>query len=328
VKESLHGGSYSIKHCLKPTRMEKKHTSDLTPYPAELIPFELIDGSDTRYGQLYYPIGANPIKEAGLKEFKPPVPFQVSQNFLDVGNFKDFWWPTLSELNNELDPYPWRDENERRELMTDNPLFLPPVMHHGPPPLPPTTQADAESAPSITILPPQIIASTDKLFFIAHKIGATNFHEWCLLRVAFHDSILLYPSALQDGRFLVKFYVLHPSDVRYNTIDQRYWLQYSKRDGISDGQVDAHLITPSDTLEDRAKHHNLVPSVIGSTSPTLIPISTGHSALPRSVVVRVETILTSNVGTRWPRSAPCSLTSFYVLTSPRIPSIWTVAFTL
>jgi hypothetical protein len=90
IVESLNGGSYSIAHCLHPKRFKKKHASDLTPYPAELIPFEPIDGADTQYRQLYWPIGANPFKEAGLKGFDPPAPFQVAQLFLDVGNFKDF----------------------------------------------------------------------------------------------------------------------------------------------------------------------------------------------------------------------------------------------
>jgi hypothetical protein len=90
IVESLHRGSYSITYCLHPKRFEKKHASDLTPYPAELIPFEPIDGADMRYGQLYQPIGAHPFKEAGLKGLDPPAPFQVAQLFLDVGNFKDF----------------------------------------------------------------------------------------------------------------------------------------------------------------------------------------------------------------------------------------------
>jgi hypothetical protein len=90
IVESLAGGSYAINHCLHPKRFDKKHASDLTPYPAELIPFELIDGADTRYGQLYRPIGANPFKEAGLKGFSPPAPYQVAQLFLNIGDFKDF----------------------------------------------------------------------------------------------------------------------------------------------------------------------------------------------------------------------------------------------
>ncbi len=114
-------------------------------------------------------------------------------------------------------------------------------------------------APSITLLAPQIIASTDKLFFITHNIGASHCYEWRLVRVAFTDSISLYPASLQDGRFLVEFYVLHPADIRYNATNQRYWLQYSVHNGISNGQLDAHLLTPSDSSEERAAKHNLHP---------------------------------------------------------------------
>ena len=45
IVASLHGGSYSLEHCLHPKRNEKKHASDLTPYPLELIPFEPVDGA-------------------------------------------------------------------------------------------------------------------------------------------------------------------------------------------------------------------------------------------------------------------------------------------
>jgi hypothetical protein len=60
IVESLKGAIYAVDHCLTPTQKEKKHASDLTPYPLELIPFKPIDGANTQYGQLYKPIGANP----------------------------------------------------------------------------------------------------------------------------------------------------------------------------------------------------------------------------------------------------------------------------
>jgi hypothetical protein len=93
-------------NCLHPKGTEKKHASDLTPYPPELIPFKPVDGADTHYGQLYRLIGENPFKDAGLKGFTPPVPLQATNLFLDVGDFKDFRWPRLLELNDELDPFP------------------------------------------------------------------------------------------------------------------------------------------------------------------------------------------------------------------------------
>ncbi len=59
-------------------------TSDLTPYPPKLVPFKPVDGADTRYGQLYRPIGEHPFKEAGLKGFTPPALFQVANLFVDI----------------------------------------------------------------------------------------------------------------------------------------------------------------------------------------------------------------------------------------------------
>jgi hypothetical protein len=59
-------------------------------------------------------------------------------------------------------------------------------------------------------------------------------------------------SALQDGLFLVEFYIAHPQDVPHNAVNQHFWLQYCKANGISNGNLDAHLITPSDTLEGQA----------------------------------------------------------------------------
>jgi hypothetical protein len=104
------------------------------------------------------------------------------------------------ELNDEMDPFPWRDDNERLQLMTDDQPFSPLVMYNGPTPSPPPP-TELLLAPSIMLLALQIIASTDKLFFIAHNIGESHCHKWRLVRVAFKDSILLYPASLQDGCF-------------------------------------------------------------------------------------------------------------------------------
>jgi hypothetical protein len=55
IIKSLKGTSYAIKHCLKPSRKEKKHALDLTPYPFELIPFKPINGTDNLYGNSISP---------------------------------------------------------------------------------------------------------------------------------------------------------------------------------------------------------------------------------------------------------------------------------
>jgi hypothetical protein len=113
--------------------------------------------------------------------------------------------------------------------------------------------------PSITTLSPLIISSSNKLFFISSKIGTADCREWRLVRVAFEDSVALCPSCLQDGRFLVDFYMSHPANIRYNAINQRFWLQYRNRTTATFGTLDAHLITPSNTSEARAARLHLIP---------------------------------------------------------------------
>ncbi len=78
--------------------------------------------------------------------------------------------------------------------------------------------------------------------------------------VAFQDSVALYPSCLQDGHFLVDFYLAHPSDICCNAINQQFWLQYPNQTPAVFGTMDAHLINPSDTSENQAKQHLLVPT--------------------------------------------------------------------
>ncbi len=143
-------------------------------------------------------------------------------------------------------------------VMSDDDPISPPVMYNGPPPLLPIASKPEPSAPTIATLAPLIISSSDKLFFIAHKIGTADCYEWRLVHVAFQDSVSLYPSCLQDGRFLVKFYMAHPADARYNAINQQFWLQYCDRNAPTFGTMDAHLITPSDTSADCAARNHLV----------------------------------------------------------------------
>ncbi len=133
-------------------------------------------------------------------------------------------------------------------------------MYTGPPPEPPVLPlAPEQFTPSITSLAPLVILSPDKLFFISHSIGGSR-QEWPLVRVAFQDSIALYPSCLQDGQFLVDFYMAHPSNVCYNAINQRFCLQHCNQTLAVFGTMDTHLITPSNTSKDRAKWHLLIPN--------------------------------------------------------------------
>jgi hypothetical protein len=190
---------YNIEHCHHPTWRIKKHTADLTPYLAELILFEPINGPDTLYSQLHKAIDPHPFKEAGILGFLPPQQYKVPAKFLNVGNHANFKWPPLSELNDKVDEYPWSSNEEWRKYFEDDTPFPPDVMYTGPPPEPPVLPLVPEqSTPSIMSLAPLIILSPDKIFFISHSIGGSH-QEWRLVHVAFQVSVALYPYCFQDG---------------------------------------------------------------------------------------------------------------------------------
>jgi hypothetical protein len=134
IVKSLPGASYKNEFIDKPSRRDKKHAADLSPYPPELIPFEPLDSADSQYGQLYKPIGKSPYKEAGIKGFKPPRPFQIANHFLTKGDYRDFYFPTLAELNEEICPFPWVDDDERIRVMSRNEIEDQPVLYTGSPP--------------------------------------------------------------------------------------------------------------------------------------------------------------------------------------------------
>jgi hypothetical protein len=260
IVEKLDGASYKIEHCHSAGRTEKKHASMLSPFPLELVPFEPVDGPDNRFGQLFRPIGETPYKEAGIKGFTPPQPFKLPANFASGPDASDFYWPSLSELNEEMQPFPWLPGEQ--SLVEANDEFedgyTPPVMYTGPPPSAPITSPP--TIPDISTLAASIIASSDKLFLVAFA-QSPSYREWRLVRVALADSISLHPACLQDGRFLVEFYVQHDADVRYNNINRRFWLQYhSASDLLSPVDTSqTHLIRPSDTSEHAAARKGYLP---------------------------------------------------------------------
>ncbi len=135
IVASLPGGSYELEHVLHQKRRDKKHASALSPYLLKMIPFQPLDSADNSYSQLHKIIGPSPFKEVGLKGFNPPQPFAIPSHFVQHGNFKDFHWPTLAELN---DPFPWLDNEERRlALEADgNHVIQDHVLYTGPPPSP------------------------------------------------------------------------------------------------------------------------------------------------------------------------------------------------
>ena len=61
----LDGASYELEHAKLPNKKDKKHASNLSPYPVKLIAFEPLDGPDNHFRQLYKPISAKTLNEDG-----------------------------------------------------------------------------------------------------------------------------------------------------------------------------------------------------------------------------------------------------------------------
>ncbi len=130
--------------------------------------------------------------------------------------------------------------------------------------LPPS--APTRSIPKIplaNILAQHIISSAYKIFFISRRIGCSiaDISKWRFIHVSLPATMSSYPSCLKDGKDVVDFYVVHPSDFCYNTINQRFWLQYNVQDNLLGpcSSLDTHLICPPDTSKAYAKCYKQLP---------------------------------------------------------------------
>jgi hypothetical protein len=170
-----------------------------------------------------------------------------------------FHWPSLLELNDKIALFQWSSEDERRLYLSGDTVLTLPVMYTGPPPAAPTYSLPA--IPELTILIRSIIQSSDRLFFISHSVGSNEARKWRLVQVAFKELMSSYPLCLQDGCFLLNFFICHPSDSRINAINQRYWLQYHTLSKLQSPltTMNTHLICPSDKLVNYAQCHKLCP---------------------------------------------------------------------
>jgi hypothetical protein len=253
IISKLHGASYEIEHCTSKAR-DKKHASDLSPYPAELIPFRPLDGADNQFGQLYCRFKEHSYREARINGFTPPMPFVVPTRFLTTDNALQFTWPTLAELNAEmlLDlGFDWGVDVD----IGDSTIHSP-GLYTGPPPA--TAPCSIPATPPASILAQQIIHSANKLFFISWKIGF-SVREWRLIPVALSATTSSYPSCLKDGKYIVDFYTSHPSDSCMNAMNQRFWLCYHSQEDLMGpcSSCDTHLIRPTNTSKAYALHHHL-----------------------------------------------------------------------
>ena len=144
----------------------------------------------------------NPYSRKAIKLFK------LAANLATTGHCAEFHWPSLSELNDEITPFQWHDNAEFQRYINGNSITTLHVLNTGPPPAAPNHTIP--TIPAIRLLTDAIIQSLDKLFFVSHSICANNASEWHLARVAFRDSVALYPRARRmAGTFLISTFAIH-----------------------------------------------------------------------------------------------------------------------
>ena len=118
---------------------------------------------------------------------------------------------------------------------------------------------DNPTIPTIAAFNAAMILSTDRLFFISTPMGTNGVREWRLIQLDNESSVRSSPYCIETGKFLCDFYISHPSDWRFNAINQRFWLQHFKADLLNPDQAhESHLIKPSSTSRAYAIKNHLV----------------------------------------------------------------------
>ena len=80
------------------------------------------------------------------------------------------------------------------------------------PPVPTSTHPPPD-VPLIGQLTATLLSSRKVLFFILYNTPGTSISKWSLVRMDIRQSMSLNPNNMQDGQFLVNFYICHPGDV-------------------------------------------------------------------------------------------------------------------
>jgi hypothetical protein len=250
------GGSYELEPLVGRSRATiKKHGSDLYLSPQSLIPHKSIQSSDQAFGDLQKKTISNPYKLAGLEGYDAAQPWSapaaMSQINLAVSNnIPEF--PTVQEMDDEFDAWP-----ESGNPFINRDLTTPAMPIESNPNKISTFTSSMRTKSSIVA---DIIRSEDRLFFMAYSQSRSQDRkEWKLVRVDFQRSLQQHPTCLQDGRFLVDFFIEHHRDKNLDICTRRYWTEYHKTNSHKSLSLDYHILQPSQYSENTAKSMGLTP---------------------------------------------------------------------
>lgn len=70
--------------------------------------------------------------------------------------------------------------------------------------------------PQLNDIVSAIVRKRDKFLLVGYSFSGVAALEWSVVRVLWEASLLLHPSCLQDGHFLVEFFDCHPSNTVFN----------------------------------------------------------------------------------------------------------------
>ena len=109
--------------------------------------------------------------------------------------------------------------------------------------------------PTVNQVHTRLINGSNNLLFVVFE------GKWRLVGVAYTDTMSIHPACLQDGRFLVDFYILHPKDHLFGVPNQRFWLEYHRpgSSAFARWKSSYHLVQPTKESHLYAKSRGLVP---------------------------------------------------------------------
>jgi hypothetical protein len=255
IIKNYKGGSYELAPLVGRSRATiKKHGSDLYLSPQSLNPHQPVQSSDQAYADLHKKTISSPYKIIGLDGYNPIQPWSApaatsQANLVLLEEIPLF--PTVQQLNDEFNGWPESGNPFIEKAST--PAIPQDVIHDNVLTLPPVIKTKSTIVAGLVRL-------EDKLFFLSYALQRCQTRkEWKLARVDLHRSLQQYPNCLQDGRFLMEFFIEHHRDKNLDICSRRYWLEYHKTNSHKSLSMNYHILQPSQYSEATAKSMGLVP---------------------------------------------------------------------
>ena len=270
IIQVLPGGSYKLK-LQRTGNIIKKHGSDLILSPKFIKPFEPLKGPDQAFGDIDKKKVDNPFEVIRIEKYNPVQPWKqtaraASSQLIFKDDEKIEKFPTVAQLDDTMiDSCSWPEPGinpfspsiEVVECIKDNINDENDHLINTKPQ--PKEKVMCFPVIKINTIIANILQATDKLFFVRYQLPNEKRGEWKLVQVVFKLSVKKRPSCLNDGKFLVDFYICHPHDIKLQSEQQRFWKEYHRQVNHRTLGDDYHLIQPSQLSAEQARVKGLMP---------------------------------------------------------------------